>query len=86
MSVRMNTENEMRLQCMIYHKDIPIEYLESMDEVRQRYVDLAEMILKLCPEGRSKSLALTYLEESLTRAIQSLALKGKPDLIYVERG
>jgi hypothetical protein len=69
-----------RLQCLIYHKDIPPRTVESMGQIRQEYVDLAETLVGELPEGRSKRLALMHLEDSLMRAIQALALQGTPDV------
>ena len=48
-----------------------------MGDVRCAYIALAELLLALCPPNRSRSLALTELEASLMRAIQSLALSGE---------
>jgi len=79
MSVRVSDEYVKRLECFVYHKDLSREIIESMERVRQGYVDLAELVCKLCPESRSKSLSLTYLEDSLMRSIQSLALTGVMD-------
>ncbi len=67
-----------RLECFIYHSSIPAEVLEQMDKVRQEYLNFASYLIKLLPESRSKSIALTHLEESSTQAIQSLALQGEP--------
>lgn len=79
MSVRVSEEYVKRLECLMYHKDLSREIVKSMERVRQSYVDLAELVCKLCPESRSKSLALTYLEDSAMRSIQSLALTGMID-------
>lgn len=48
-----------------------------MEALRLQYITLAEQVLTLCPPNRSRSLALTELESSLLRAIQSLALTGE---------
>lgn len=48
-----------------------------MELLRMHYIALAEQVLALCPPNRSRSLALTELEYSLMRAIQSLALTGE---------
>jgi hypothetical protein len=50
---------------------------QHMAQIRLRYIALAEQVLALCPPTRARSLALTHLEESLMRAIQSLALTGE---------
>jgi hypothetical protein len=47
-----------------------------MERIRVGFLALAEDILTLCPTNRSRSLALTELEYSLMRAIQSLAMTG----------
>ena len=72
-----------RLKCLLYHSDIPQEQVDRMQAVRQRYVDLAVYLVENLPEGRSTSLALTYLEDSLMRSIQSLALTGSPEWVDV---
>lgn len=51
--------------------------MDHMSYVRLKYLDLAQAILDLCPSNRSRSLALTELEYSLMRAIQSLAVTGE---------
>ena len=80
MPIKIAEEYMKPLECFIYHKDIPKGSMELMEVYRQIYVDLAVSIKVDLPEGRSKSLALTHLEESLTRCIQALALKGVPDV------
>lgn len=69
-----------RVECMVSHKDIPASAMLEMDIIRQQFIDLASVVAATCPEGRSKSLCLTYLEDALMRAIQSLALQGVPDV------
>ncbi len=74
-------DHQERLKTLLYHKDIPPEIAEEMTRLRQLYVDLAVTILEDIPgETRSKSLALTHLEDSLFRTIQALALHGTPDV------
>jgi hypothetical protein len=51
--------------------------MRHMDSLRKQYIALAQSMLDLCPPGRSRSLAFTHLEESLMRAIQSLAITGE---------
>jgi hypothetical protein len=51
--------------------------MRHMGDLRLEYLTLAQHILDLCPPNRSRSLALTELEYSLMRAIQSLALTGE---------
>ena len=48
-----------------------------MGHLRLKYLRLAEAILGLCPPNRSRSIAMTELENSLMRAIQSLAMTGE---------
>ena len=48
-----------------------------MTRLRAHYIALAEQVLDVCPPNRSRSLALTELESSLMRAIQSIALTGE---------
>ena len=43
--------------------------------LRERYRELAHHVNTVCPDGRVKSLAITYLENSLMRAIQSIAIE-----------
>ncbi len=81
--IELPKEHKERLKCMMYHTNIPIVSLTEIETLRQRYVDLAVDILDSLPECRSKSLALTHLEESLTRAVQALALTGEPDCVEV---
>ena len=51
--------------------------MDRMTLLRTRFIHLAEDILTFCPPNRSRSLALTELEYSLMRTIQSLALTGE---------
>jgi hypothetical protein len=63
---------------LFYHTVPPSSVaMQHMEQIRLRYLALAESILTLCPTNRSRSLALTELEYSLMRAIQSLALTGE---------
>lgn len=43
-------------------------------EIRTRYIELGEFVAQALPTGRSKSIALTELEDSLMWAIKSVAL------------
>ena len=83
MAVHMAKDNYDRLKCFIYHKDISHETQMVMEEVRQSYIGLAQFLTTALSEGRSKSIALTHLEESEMRAIQSLALSGTPDVHFI---
>jgi hypothetical protein len=61
-----------------YHVVAPASVaMDRMTLLRTRFLHLAEDILTFCPPNRSRSLALTELEYSLMRAIQSLALTGE---------
>lgn len=51
--------------------------MQHMGDIRAQYLALGEHILTVCPPNRSRSLAMTELEHSLMRAIQSLALTGE---------
>ena len=63
---------------MFYHT-LPASSVatQHMEALRVTYITLAEQVLTLCPPNRSRALALTELEYSLLRAIQSLALTGE---------
>ncbi len=68
-----------RLETLLYHKVSPAG-CERMAFVRKQYYNLAKMVLEVCPESRATSLAITHLEESCMRAIQSIALvEGTPE-------
>lgn len=56
-----------------YYHQITPETSERMTAIRVAYIELAEKLMDL-PESRSRSLALTHLEDSCMRAIQSLAV------------
>jgi hypothetical protein len=61
-----------------YHTVAPSSVaMRHMELVRLQYITVATTLLRLCPANRSRSLALTELEYSLMRAIQSLALTGE---------
>ena len=62
---------------LFYHTVPPSSVAtKHMTRLRLVYLDLAEEVLTLCPPNRSRSLAITELEYSLMRAMQSLALSG----------
>lgn len=74
------TQNEYeRLKTMLYHVVSP-NVAQEMTRVRRQYLVLALDVLRSQSPSRSQSLALTALEDSLMRAIQSLALQGTPQL------
>lgn len=62
-----------KLRTMLYQKVSPAG-CERIAFVRKQYYNLGKIILECCPESRATSLAVTHLEESLLRAIQSIAL------------
>lgn len=59
-----------------YHKVTDEAAIKQIESVRSMFICLADVLEAQLPESRSKSLALTYLEDSLMRAIQTLALDG----------
>jgi hypothetical protein len=59
---------------LFYHQVQDSTTLAAMDAVRSAYVRLAALVLATCPYTRERSLAMTALEESLMRSIQSLAI------------
>jgi hypothetical protein len=61
---------------LLYHSVSDPECVRIMIRVRGAYIALAATVLELVPAGRSRSLAMTHLEDSLMRAIQALALEG----------
>lgn len=63
-----------RLKDFHYHTVDPLTS-NLMAETREAYYRLAVRLVSDLPESREKSLALTYLEDSLMRAIQSLAVR-----------
>lgn len=60
---------------MMYHKVTDIGDQERMGYVREEYYKLYRVIKLNTPVNRSQSIALTYLEDSLLRAIQSIAIE-----------
>lgn len=56
-----------------YHK-IDADVAERMVYIRRLFIELAEFLEVLLPDGRSKALCLTHLEDALMRAIQSEAV------------
>ncbi len=66
------------LKCFVYHSDLAEAVVKQMSDIRQMYINLGSVIVETVPNSRSRGLALAYLEDSLMRAIQALALSGKP--------
>lgn len=65
----MNEELKKRFE---YH-ELDENQLELVEELRRRFIELAEFIDKECPVSRQKSLALTNLETSAFYANASVA-------------
>lgn len=77
MSVPEMTQEQMtKLKTFFYHT-VDKDLQTRMTTIRAEYIALAVSVLNACPDSRSKSLALTHLEDSCMRAIQSLALEGE---------
>lgn len=78
MSINPYARLRQEYPTLFYHTVSPSSVaMQHMEQIRLQYLALAERILTLCPPNRSRSLALTELEYSLMRAIQSLALTGE---------
>ena len=65
----MNEELKQRFE---YH-ELNEDQLELIEELRRRFIELAEFIDKNCPISREKSLALTNLEISAFYANASVS-------------
>ena len=61
-------------QELYFHQVTDDTVLLVMRDMRKRYIDLALHIEAACARNRARSIALTHLEESLQRTIQSLAM------------
>lgn len=68
-----------RFECFVYHKVQEKSHMELMEEMRQKYIDLAVFVNISVPDGKPKSLALAHLEDSLMRSIQAIAMLGIAD-------
>lgn len=55
------------------------EGIANIEHLRAQAKNMATSILKVCPNGREKSLALTALESALYSAIASIARKQTED-------
>lgn len=84
MSIKVSSSLAEDLKCFIHHKDISKEDQLLMEKIRQQYIDTATMVLVHLQRSRSKSLALTHLEESCFRAIQAIALQNTPDVEFIK--
>jgi len=69
---------------LFYHAITNTETSEAMETVRLEYLHVAQLVLDTCPQDRYRSLALTALEESLMRAIQSLAVQDPSTKVVPE--
>lgn len=65
----MNEELRKRFE---YH-EVNEDQIKTMEEVRRKFIELAELIDNLCPVSREKSLALTNLEVASFHANSSIA-------------
>src|SRR5215510_12464400 len=65
-----------RLKPLLYHV-VDEATQQRMAALRTEALGLAVGLLRASPPSRSQSLALTHLEDSLMRGIQSLALGGR---------
>ena len=77
--MQITSEEYERLKPFLYHVVSATDQMH-MAEVRAQYAELAVLIMRNGPPTRSKSLALTHLEDALMRTIQDLALTGEPQL------
>ena len=64
-----------RLKHMLYHTATP-ELAAEMEAIRVAHLRLGLAIIRTTEASRAQSIALTHLEETCMRSIQSLALKG----------
>jgi hypothetical protein len=81
MTVKLSAALQERLKAFLPHNNLPAPIRETIDQMRQHYVDLAAAIVLALPgESISKTLALTHLQDSLMRALQALELLGTPDV------
>jgi len=55
-----------------YH-NVNEDQIETMEEIRRKFIELALLIDELCPVSREKSLSLTSLETSIFYANASVA-------------
>jgi hypothetical protein len=53
--------------------------IKKIETLREAAKDYAEVIIKLCPETRERSLALTHLEDSLYSANAAVARNETDD-------
>lgn len=65
----------MARETIHYHKVTNEQAIKMMEYVRKNIGTLFEDLEDLLPNGRSKSLALTHLEDVLMRSIQAIAIE-----------
>ena len=65
----MNEELKKRFE---YHS-VNEDQIETMEEIRRKFIELALLIDELCPVSREKALSLTNLETSIFYANASVA-------------
>lgn len=65
----MNEELKKRFE---YH-NINEDQIETIEEIRRKFIELALLIDELCPVSREKALSLTNLENSIFYANASVA-------------
>lgn len=65
----MNKELKKRFE----YQDVNEDQIETIEEIRRKFVELALLIDKLCPVSREKSLSLTNLEVASFHANSSIA-------------
>lgn len=75
----MNEELKKRFE---YH-ELNENQLELTEELRRRFIELAEFIDKECPVSREKALSLTTLEVASFHANSSIARYPWQDLIFI---
>jgi hypothetical protein len=54
-----------------YHKPSPIG-LDKINQLREAFSDLEQLIKATCPESRHKSVAITHLETTAMWAIKAV--------------
>jgi hypothetical protein len=65
---------------MGYHKISDPTDIQTCADLRDRFIELGVLLTEVLPEGRSASVAITKLEDSLMWAIKAIALEAPLDL------
>lgn len=73
----MDAETILKFKTLLYHK-VDEAQMAEMTRVRVAVLELAAVIDSLPGPSRSKSLAMTHLEDCSMRAIQAIAMEGTP--------